>query len=213
VEDAIPVGIVHGSRMIRDGIRDLLRPHADVRVVDTFGTLGEALARAVAEDHVLLCDLATVHREGPDVLRDVHRRAPQARLLIFNVTDDEGTIVECIGVGAAGCILQDASLDELVQGIHSVWHGTPVMSPRCIVSLFSYVARLRAGEGVPPSLNLTRREAQILELVAEGLSNKEIAQRLFLQPQTVKNYVHLVLQKLDVHSRLEAMRLLRSARR
>jgi two-component system response regulator DesR len=81
-----------------------------------------------------------------------------------------------------------------------------------ITSLFSYVASLQAGEDRLPPTPLTKREEQILQLIAEGLSNKEIAQKLYLQPQTVKNYVHLILQKLDLRSRLDVIKFLRSGR-
>lgn len=132
---------------------------------------------------------------------------------MFNVVDDDQAIIECVHVGAAGCILQDASLEDLLTAIRSVARGTPYSSARVITSLFAYVASLQAagGEGPRPS-PLTKREEQIFEMLAAGLSNKEISQQLSLRPQTVKNYVHLILQKLDLRSRLEAIKLLRSGK-
>lgn len=213
MEGSIPVGIVHGSRLIRDGIGELLGRQAGVHIAGTFGDIQELLERPVENGHVLLCDFFALRAIEPDLMKELRKRIPHAKILIFSASDDPETIVECAGVGASGCILQDASLEELLDAIRSVWRGTPVMSPRCIISLFNYVAKVRAGDELPASLNLTRRETEILEFITEGLSNKEIALRLYLQPQTVKNYVHLVLQKLDVHSRLEAIRLVRSAGR
>ncbi len=113
--------------------------------------------------------------------------------------------------GSVG-ILQDASQEELLAAIQSLARGTPHPSPRVINSLFSEVASLQAGEDRLPPTPLTKREEQILQLVAEGLSNKEIAQKLFLQSQTVKNYVHLILQKLDLRSRLDVIKFLRSGK-
>jgi DNA-binding NarL/FixJ family response regulator len=208
MDGSVPVVIVYRSRLLRDGLCGLLAQRADVRVVAAVGSVTEALEHPVGEDHVMVCDHATVEKEAR-MVRSLPQTRPQARILVINVPEDEDAIVDCVGVGASGCILADASLEEVVEAIRCVWHGTPAMSARCITSLFRYVARLRGGGSLPPTVNLTRRERQILELIVEGLTNKEIAQRLYLQPQTVKNYVHQVLQKLDVHSRLEAVRRMR----
>jgi DNA-binding NarL/FixJ family response regulator len=209
----ITVRIVHSSPVIREGISDLLNRQPDVCVAGTFGGAREILHHPPERDHVLLYDLATALQDGPALVTELRRRLPLGKILIFNVADNDRAIIECVRAGAFGCVLQDAALEDLVAAIRSVALGAPHMSPRVITSLFSYVASLQAGEDRPPSIPLTGREEQILQLIAEGLSNKEIAQRLFLQPQTVKNYVHTILQKLDLHSRLDVIRSLRSAER
>lgn len=211
--EQIPVGIVHASRLIREGTRDLLTRQPEVRVVGTFGAAREVMDQPFNDDHVLIYDLGTARQDGAAALIELHQRLPRAKILMFNVTDDDQAIIECVHVGASGCILQDATLEDLLAAIRSIARGTPHSSPRVITSLFSYVASLQRGDDRLPPQPLTRREEQILQLVAQGLSNKEIAQKLFLRPQTVKNYVHLVLQKLDVRSRLEIIRQLRSGKR
>ncbi len=212
MEEPILIGVVHASRLLREGLNDLLNRQAGFRVSGSFSDAGQVLEHPLEREHVLLYDLGTARQDGAEVIMDLHGRLPQAKILMFNVVDDDQTIVECVRVRASGCILQDASLEEILEAVRAVWRGTPVMSPRCITSLFAYVARLQAGEDSPSSIRLTGREEQILGLLAEGLSNKEIAQKLYLQPQTVKNYVHLILQKLDMHSRLDVIRLLRSGK-
>lgn len=213
VNEATQVCIVHASRLIREGTRDLLRQQPGIRVVEMFGNAREVLARPYGQSHILLYDLATARQDGPALVMQVHERLPQAKILMFNVADDDQAIIECVRVGASGCVLQDATLDDLLVAIRSVAEGKPHTSQRVITSLFSYVASLQAGEDRLPPVPLTKREEQILELLAEGLSNKEIAQRLYLQPQTVKNYVHLLLQKLNLSSRLEVFKLFRSGKR
>jgi len=208
----IPVGIVQASRLIREGVRDLLSRQEELRVVGAFEGAQEVLANPVPGDHILIYDLATARRDGPARILELHSRLPQAKILMFNVNDDDEAIIECVRVGASGCILQDATLDDLLMAIRSLARGTPHFSPRVITSLFSYVASLQAGEDRLPPTPLTPREEQVLQLVAQGLSNKEIGQTLYLRPQTVKNYVHVILQKLDAHSRLELIRRLRTGK-
>jgi len=208
MEEPTIVAIVHASSLIRDGIRDLLNRQPSVRVVQTFESGREVLNRPVEGDHVLLYDLETARRDGPALVMEV-RHLPQRKVLIFNVADDDLAIIECVRMGASGCILQNAAVEDLLAAIQSVATGVPHVSPRVVTSLFSYVASLKAAEDCPLPTSLTRREEQIFQLIAVGLSNKEIAHRLFLQPQTVKNYVHLILQKSNLHSRLDVIRTLR----
>ncbi len=212
VNDPTRVAVVHGSRLLREGMRDLLGRQPGLRVVGAFAGSEDFRARPPAEGCILLYDLGTARADGPATVMELAQREPRSPILFFNVGDDDSAIVECVRAGGAGCVLQDASLEELVAAVRAVASGAPAHSARVITTLFSYVARLRAGEN-PPAPVLTPREQQVLAMVAEGLSNREIADRLVLQPQTVKNYVHLILQKLDLHSRLELIRSLRRGRR
>lgn len=210
--DKTTVAVVHGSPPLREGLGELLGRQPDLRLLGLFGSAAEVLEHLPEGEHVLLYDLATAHNDGPAKVMKVHASLPSAKILMFNVTDDDQAIIECVRIGASGCVLQDASLEELVDAVRCLAQGKPTASPRVLTSLFSYVASLR-DEGNPPlASKLTEREEQILQLMAEGLSNQEMAKKLFLQPQTVKNYVHLILQKLDVRSRLEVIRSLRSGR-
>ncbi len=206
------VGIVHASRLIRDGLCDLLAHRGALDVAAAYGSVGDVASRPIPQEHVLLLDLATARAAGAEALMALHRTLPQAKVLMFNVDDDDQAIVECVRAGASGCILQEATFDELLAAVQALVSGMAPQSPRVITSLFSYVASLQRGEERAEPVALTPREEQILALMAEGLSNKEIAARLVLQPQTVKNYAHLVMQKLDLHSRLDVVRTLRARR-
>ncbi len=183
-----------------------------MRLVGVFDDARAALDHPPQDNRIFLYDLGTSHRDGPALMSQL-RGLPGAKILIFGVADDDQAIIECVRAGASGCILQDASLDDLLAAIRSLSQGTAPISPRVITTLFSYVAGLQAGDDRPPVTPLTPREEQILQLMAEGLTNKQIGQQLYLQPQTVKNYVHLVLQKLNVRNRLEIIRYLRSPKR
>jgi DNA-binding NarL/FixJ family response regulator len=124
---------------------------------------------------------------------------------MLDLTDE---IMQCIEAGAAGYVLKEASLDHLVDTIRSVHRGESFCSPKMTASLFSRIAEL-ASEKMPKipanAVKLTTRELEIINLISEGLPNKEIAQRLFIETQTVKNHVHNILDKLQLQNRLEAV--------
>ncbi len=204
--EPIPVSIVYASPLMRDALKHELTGLPEIRPVRAFGSAQEVLERPVAERHILLYDWSTAKRDGMPRLKEVLHGFPQAKIVVFNVTDVDQAMIQCAQAGVTGCIFEGASRDEIVDGIRSVYRGTPAVSPRCITSLLGYVAKPYIGSEKPP---LTKREEEILRLVAEGLSNKEIGQRLFLQPQTVKNYVHTILGKLNFHKRTDIMRLFR----
>lgn len=213
MDESVAVGIIHNSQLVRDGVGDLLNRQPGMRVTGAFGNAREALDHPVPEEHVLLYDLGTSHHDGPALMQELRERVPHAKVLMFGVTDDVQAILECVRAGASGCILDDVSLDDLLAAVRSVARGVPSSSPKVVTALFSYVASLQPGDDEhPPSAPLTPREEEVLQLMAEGLDNKAIAQKLYIQPQTVKNYVHQVLQKLNLHNRLEVIRSLRSTR-
>ncbi len=199
----IAVTVVHASPPIREGLAELLRRWSDLRVVGTHATLAAIRKAGVDDAGVVLCDLAAART-------DIATTDGAARLLVFNVADEDRTIIDCVQVGASGCVLQGADLDEVVASIRAVAAGVAPCSPRVVTSLFRYVASRRDEHHPVLAPSLTEREEEVLRLVAAGLSNPEIAERLGLRVQTVKNHVRRVFEKLDVHSRLELIGALRA---
>jgi two-component system, NarL family, response regulator DevR len=197
----VAVAIVHSSPPIRGGLAGLLAGRSDLRVVGVYPSLA-AMREGAGGADVVLCDLAAAQAGVPDSEGPV-------RLLVFNVPDEDRTIIDCVQVGASGCVLQDADLDEVVASIEAVAAGVAPCSARVVTSLFRYVASRRDEDHPVVAPSLTGREEQVLRLVAEGLSNRQIAEQLGLRPQTVKNHVRRVFEKLDVHSRLELIGSLR----
>lgn len=211
-DDTRNVGIIHASPLVRDGVAGQLGQQPGIRVVGTFPDGRAALGAGLTSDVILLYDQGTSQRDGPEVLDEMRQRFADAKVLVFGVADSDQAIIDCVRAGTSGCVMLDASADDMVKAIGSVAKGTPPASPRVVTTLFSYVASLESGEYTPPPASLTPREEQILQMIAEGLTNKDIAESLNLQPQTVKNYVHQVLQKLNLHTRLELIKYLRSRR-
>jgi len=157
---------------------------------------------------VALIDIGMPAKDGIEVTQVLHRDAPEVKVIILGMCDLAAEILTSIEAGAAGYVLKEASFDTLVSTMRAVHRGESFSSPRVTASLFSRIAEL-AGERmlkIPlSSVKLTPREVEIINKIAEGLSNKEIAQHLFIEAQTVKNHIHNILDKLQLHNRLEAV--------
>lgn len=164
----------------------------------------DLIAAPPATDLVVLYDYESAQRDGRELREALHERLPRARVVVFNVPDDDESIIEAAGPGTSGCMLQDASMDELVNGIFALAEGIPPVSPRVITTLFDHITGEESEK--KRGVGLTHRQAEVLELVEQGLTNKEIAARLSIEHQTVKNHVSAVLGKLHAHNRYEIVR-------
>ena len=207
---SIHVFIVDDNRLLREGLVSMLAEQEDLVVVGAAASGQEALERIKAlRPEVALIDIGMPGKDGIEVTQDLHRDFPEVKVVILGMPDLTDEIMACIEAGAAGYVLKEASFDYLVETIRSANRGETFCSPRMAASLFSRVAEL-AGERIPrSSVKLTPREVEIINKIAEGLSNKEIAQRLSIEVQTVKNHIHNILDKLQLHNRLEAVQYAR----
>lgn len=206
----IRVFIADDNRLLREGLASMLAEQEDIIVVGSAESGRSALEQiASTNPDVALVDIGMPDKDGLDVTQVLHKDLPSVKVIILGMPDLTDEIVACIEAGAAGFVLKEASFDYLVESIHSVQRGEPFCSPRMAASLFSRVAEL-AGERVPKnSTKLTPREVEVINKIAEGLSNKEVARQLFIEVQTVKNHVHNILDKLQLHNRLEAVQYAR----
>lgn len=207
--EPIRIFIVDDLRLLREGLVSLLAEQQDITVIGAAASGNAALEKITAlRPEVALIDIGMPGKDGLTVTHALRRAAPEVKVLILGMSDLTEDIMACIEAGAAGYVLKDASCDSLVDTIRAVHHGESFCSPRMTTSLFSRIAELASERlpRLPPSaLKLTTRELDILNEIAQGLSNKEIAQRLFIEPQTVKNHIHNILDKLHLHTRLEAV--------
>jgi len=210
VSESIKVYIVDDNRLLREGLAFMLAEEDGLEVVGAAENGIDALAqmRDLRPD-VALIDIGIPGKDGIEVTKTLRQDVPTVKVIILGMLDVTNEIMACIEVGAAGYVLKEASFDYLVETIRSANRGESFCSPQVAASLFSRVAEL-AGDQIPESsVKLTPREIQIVNTIAEGLSNKEIAQRLSIEVQTVKNHVHNVLDKLQLHTRLEAVQYAR----
>jgi two-component system, NarL family, nitrate/nitrite response regulator NarL len=208
----IRVLVVAGVRFYRDGIAAALSADLRFDVVGGAAEVPEAAAvfASVAPD-VILLDLAGA--DGPAHVRRLLARAPSALIVALGVTEAEDDVLPLAEAGVAGYVTRDGSVDDLLATVESVAAGETICSPRITATLLRRVALLardRRAEEPNPERDLTSRERQIVALIDEGLSNKEIATRLRIELATVKNHVHNILEKLGVGRRADVVGYIRN---
>ena len=206
----IRIFIADDNRLLREGLASMLIEIEDITVVGMASSGNQALdqIKQLLPD-VALVDIGMPDKDGLDVTQALYKDLPNVKVIILGMPDLTEEIMACIEAGAAGYVLKEASFEYLVESIRSVQQGESFCSPRMAASLFSRVAEL-AGERVSEnSIKLTPREVEVINKIAEGLSNKEIARQLFIEVQTVKNHVHNILDKLQLQNRLEAVQYAR----
>jgi DNA-binding NarL/FixJ family response regulator len=210
MKESIHVFIVDDNRLLREGLVAMLAEQEDFIVVGAVASGHKALEEIkAARPQVALIDIGMPDKDGIEVTVSLRQKYPEVKVIILGMPDLTDEIMACIEAGAVGYVPKEASFDYLVETIRSANRGESFCSPRVAASLFSRVAEL-AGERTPrSSIKLTPREVEIINKIAEGSSNKEVAQRLCIEEQTVKNHVHNILDKLQLHNRLEAVQYAR----
>jgi DNA-binding NarL/FixJ family response regulator len=215
--------LIGEHKLFRECLGSMLGDCEGFRVVDHADGLAAAVGRIRREPpEVILIDLGTADEETLERLREITHDAPELKVIVLGLPEVEEEILRCIEAGVSGYVLKESSIEELREAIQKVLRGEAICSPQITGTLFSHLAALaREQRGCErlAGFDLTPREGEILELIAESLSNKEIAERLCLSLYTVKNHVHNILEKLQVSCRGEAVeqayrrRWLRRARR
>ena len=185
----------------------MVNRQADIRVVAASGGSDNVLRRMQKlKPQVILLDLGLRNKSGLRVMTSASKEFPDVKVIGMGLVPSQSDIIEFMEAGASGFILKDATVEEFLRTIRSVAQGMKVLPPPLSGSLFSYVVEhaLRRGKGrLAGAVRMTKREREIIVLIAEGLSNKGIAQRLNVATYTVKSHVHNILEKLALHSRLQ----------
>ena len=199
--------MVDDQELFRRGLTMLLAVETGLDVVGEAGdgVEGAALAESAAPDVVLL-DVRMPKKSGIETCLAIKEAVPSAKIIMLTVSDEEADLYEAVKSGASGYLLKDSSIEEVAQAIRVVADGQSLISPSMAVKLIDEFKQMSKPEREPgPALRLTERELDVLRLVAQGHSNKEIAARLFISENTVKNHVRNMLEKLQLHSRMEAV--------
>ena len=205
--EPVRVLVVDDQELFRRGLIMLLGGDIDIEVVGEAadGITATELAITTAPD-VILLDVRMPRRTGVEACRAIKEAVPAAKIIMLTVSDEEADLYESVKNGASGYLLKDSSIEEVAQAIRVVNEGQSLISPSMAVKLideFKQMSKPEREQG--PALRLTERELEVLRLVAKGLNNREVAKELFISVNTVKNHVRNILEKLQLHSRMEAV--------
>ncbi|HKH05954.1 MAG TPA: response regulator transcription factor [Acidimicrobiales bacterium] len=199
----IRVFLLDDHELVRAGVRDLIETDGDIEVVGEAGTVDEAIRRVPAtRPDVAILDVRLPDGNGVEACRDIRSSHPEVRCLMLTSYSDDDALFDAIMAGASGYLLKQVRSNDLIESVRRVAAGQSLLDPALTATVLE---RMRNPPQQDEQLKrLTEQERRILDLLAEGLTNRQIGERLFLAEKTVKNYVSNLLLKLGMHRRTEA---------
>jgi DNA-binding NarL/FixJ family response regulator len=207
--DPIRVVIADDHVLYRRGLQMVVSQDHDIEIVGEAGDGKEAVDRTVELlPDVVLMDVRMPHTSGIQACQTIKALVPSTKIIMLTMSDEESDLYEAVKAGANGYLLKDVPGEEIADGVRAVYNGDSLISPSMASKLLAEFAQMSKRQGERPSgvgaPRLTDRELEVLRLVARGMANKEIAHQLFISENTVKNHVRNILEKLQLHSRMEA---------
>src|SRR6266404_8677034 len=197
--------VIEDNRLVRDGLTELLNAQPDLTVIAAVESANTALLRQTKPD-VVLVDATLGNGDSLRLVASIKKTVPATRVIVMDLLPLREDVIDFIRAGASGFLVKDATVDDCVKTVRLVAEGADVVPPILTGTLLSHIADQAIDRGSPQVLiavRMTNREREIVALIAEGLSNKDIAQRLDIATYTVKSHVHNILEKLALHSRLQ----------
>lgn len=198
----VRVLLVDDHQVFRQALEGLLDREPDIEIVGGAGTVRDAVA--AAREHapdVVLMDYELPDGNGADATAQIRADRPETKVVILTAADDEAVLISAIEAGCSGYVTKQKAVEEVVSAVRAASQGEALISPSVLARLLPKLRR----QARRSTSDLTPRELETLGLLAEGLSNAAIAQRLVISPHTVRNHVQSVLEKLHAHSKLEAV--------
>ena len=199
--------LIEDNRLLRDGILSILKPHRDIVIITASGD-GKNTREKIKQSkpNVVLLDLGLRSQNSLHVVEIVKKDFPEAKIIVMDLAPVQADVLQYVKAGANGFILKDASLNDFLITIRTVNEGATVLPPLLVDSLFSQIVDHAVREGksqLKKSVQMTKREREVIGLLSDGMSNKEIGQRIRVSTYTVKSHIHNIMEKLALHTRLE----------
>jgi len=210
--DPLRVLIADDHTLFRDGLRTLLATAPETELVGEATTGEEAIARAaLLQPDLIIMDLQMPIVNGIEATRQIMRASPHIGILVVTMFDDDQSVFAAMRAGARGYLLKGATHDEMLRAIRAVGGGEAIFSPAIAARLIDYFTNIRSNTPRQVFPELTDREHEVLQLIAQGYKNAEIAGELVISPKTVRNHITNILSKLQVADRAEAILRARQA--
>jgi len=207
----VSVFLMAGNRLFREALAKILGSEPDLCVARSLGCSHEAVKEIQqATCDVVLIDPANGASYDIGFVQSVAQAAPGAKIILIDMVEEERTFLKAVRAGVAGYLLQNASAADVVAAVRAASRGEAVCPPQLCKMLFNHVAKNRDSLSSPHAgspARLTRREKQLVPMIGEGLTNKEIASRLNLSEQTIKNHIHRILQRMGAADRYAAVEM------
>ena len=199
--------LIEDNRLLRDGILAILKPQKDIIIVATSGDGKNTLLKIQQlKPNVVLLDLGLRNQNSLHVVEVVKTDFPDAKIIVMDLAPVQADVLQYVKAGANGFILKDASLNDFLLTIRSVAEGGNILPALLVDSLFTQIVDHAVREGkskIKDSVKMTQREREVISLLSEGMSNKEIGQKIHVSTYTVKSHIHNIMEKLALHTRLE----------
>lgn len=203
----IRLSLIEDNRLLRNGILRILKPHKDIVSIASSGEeINTALKIQQLNPNVILLDLGLRSQNSLQVVEMVKKEFSEAKIIIMDFAPLQADILQYVKAGADGFILKDASLNDFLSTIRSVAEGSTILPTILVDSLFSQIVEHAVKDDnskLKESFLMTKREKEVIILVGEGMSNKEIGKNINVSTYTVKSHIHNIMEKLALHTRLE----------
>ena len=209
--------LIEDNRLLREGLTVMLKKQGDMSVVETVGD-GENILTIIRKNkpELMLLDLGLRNRSSLNLVKLVKKSFPDTKVIVMDLIPLQADVFEFVQAGVSGFILKDATVNDFLKTIRSVAKGFQVLPPNLTGSLFSQIVEHAVNRSKPSviidSVRMTKRERQVIELISEGYTNKEIAQKLHLSTYTVKSHVHNILEKLALNTRVQIAKYLHDSK-
>lgn len=204
----IPVLIIEDNRLLRESIKTMIEKEKDFVLLAACESIEKIPANTLCnKPFIILLELGQCNQKGLETVKSVKAAMPDSKIIIMNLVPKQEDIFHLVSSGVSGFILKDAAVDEFISTLRIVFQGEKVLPSALANILFAQIIEYRSNGSDPPEysthVNLTLREKEVIHLVAEGLTNKEIAQRLHLSSFTIKSHIHNILRKLALRTRMQ----------